>query len=314
MKIGIRTQKTAIGSGLSIFIAQLLDLQFYGSAGILTILCIERTKAKSLQTAFNRTAACLIGLILGGILFQIFGYTPLIFAILILILIPILVALRIQGGFITSIVIILHIYSLQKISVPIIRNELLLIVIGIGIALIMNSFMPSLNRDLTAYQKKIEESFKKILYEFAVYLEKGDQGWDGKEIVELETIFNEAKSVAIRKVENHLLRKKDKHYHYFEMREKQFEILERMLPTISTLDEKVQQRLILSKFIYKLSDHVKEENTAYEFLDMLEHILEEMKQLPLPQSREEFETRASLLYLMNEMELYLMIKNEANIK
>ncbi|WP_441351489.1 aromatic acid exporter family protein [Tuberibacillus sp. Marseille-P3662] len=308
MKIGIRTLKTAIGSGLAIFIAQLMGLQFYGSAGILTILCIEKTKVKSIQTMLHRSAGCLVGMVISGIIFEILGYHPLTFTLLIIILIPVLVKLRIQGGFITSIVIILHIYSLENISLSIVENELFLIIIGCGTALILNSFMPNLENELSQYQKEIEANFKKILYEYSVYLYKGDQGWNGEEMVELEGVFYQGKSLAIRNAENHILIKKDKHYLYFEMREKQFKILERMLPTISRLDEKVPQRNTLAKFFHQLSRAVKEENTAYQFLDRLNMLHDEMKSLPLPQSREEFETRASLFYLMKEMERYLIIK------
>ncbi len=142
-------------------------------------------------------------------------------------------------------------------------------------------------------------------------MDKGDQGWDGLELIELELIFNEAESLAIRNVENHLLRKDEHHYRYFEMREKQFDILHRMLPIISQLDEHVPQRMMFSRFLEDLSAHVKEENTAYYYIEQLKEIREEMRDLPLPGTREEFETRAKLHHLMNEMSRYLDIKKNA---
>lgn len=44
VKIGYRTAKTAIGTALSIFIAQLAGLNNFASAGIITILCVQVTK------------------------------------------------------------------------------------------------------------------------------------------------------------------------------------------------------------------------------------------------------------------------------
>jgi uncharacterized membrane protein YgaE (UPF0421/DUF939 family) len=73
--------------------------------------------------------------------------------------------LRIKGGFITSIVIILHIYILGKINEAIIINELELILVGSGVPLILNSFMPRLDKELGTYQEKMEVSFKKIFSE-----------------------------------------------------------------------------------------------------------------------------------------------------
>lgn len=46
IKIGYRTAKTAIGTALSISIAQWLGLHNFASAGIITLLCIQVTKKK----------------------------------------------------------------------------------------------------------------------------------------------------------------------------------------------------------------------------------------------------------------------------
>lgn len=313
MKIGSRILKTAAGAGLAMYIAQLLGLNFYGSAGIITILCLETSKRRSLSQAINRTLACFLALLVGGVLFELAGYNPLTFSILILIFLPILIQMHLNGGFITSVVILLHIYTLKTISVPIITNEVLLVLIGTIIALILNSFMPNLEKQLSTIQEEIETRFKTILYEYAMYLEKGDQGWDGKEMVELESIFKRAKELALRNVENHLLRNENRHYDYFKMREDQYDILHRMLPIISQLDEKVLQRLMFSTFLKALSEKVKEENTAYIFIERLAEMRLEMKALPLPQTREEFETRASLFHLMNEINRYLAIKQNAGL-
>ncbi len=61
--IGYRTVKTALGAAVSIFLAQLLQLDFFVSAGIITILCISITKRDSLKISGERIVACLIGLL-----------------------------------------------------------------------------------------------------------------------------------------------------------------------------------------------------------------------------------------------------------
>ncbi|MGB6409277.1 MAG: aromatic acid exporter family protein, partial [Planococcus donghaensis] len=58
--IGYRTMKTALGVAIAIYLAQLLQLDYYVSAGILTILCIQPTKKKSIRAAFSRFIASLI--------------------------------------------------------------------------------------------------------------------------------------------------------------------------------------------------------------------------------------------------------------
>lgn len=51
-KIGYRTLKTALGTALAIYLAQLLHLQNFASAGIITILCIQITQKRSLQASY----------------------------------------------------------------------------------------------------------------------------------------------------------------------------------------------------------------------------------------------------------------------
>src|SRR5699024_2056256 len=122
--------------------------------------------------------------------------------------------LRIQGGFLTCIVVLLHIYALEIANVAVFLNELYIILIGMGIALLVNSIMPYLQPKIDAHKKHIESKYGKILYEYAVYLKDSERTWDEKEMIEVKEVIEEAKSIAILDVENHLLRKKNKDYYY----------------------------------------------------------------------------------------------------
>jgi uncharacterized membrane protein YgaE (UPF0421/DUF939 family) len=308
MKIGLRTIKTALGAGISIWVAELLHLQFSSFAAIICILCIERTKKQSIRSSLERLAACTLSLLLSGLVFQMLGYNPVVFSLFILILIPLLVQIRLQRGLMNSVVIVLHVFTLEKFSVPIALNELLIVLIGVGVAILMNSYMPNIEKNLKDTKSTIEEKFKKVLFEYGAYLEKGDQGWDGKELLELESDLNKGKLLAIQYEENQLGKDQKGYYHYFEMREKQFIILERMLPIVSSLNEDVIQRQVFSEFLYGISADVKSENTAFMHLQRLESQHQKMRELELPKSRIEFETRASVFHLMNEMEYYLKTK------
>lgn len=308
MKIGLRTVKTALGAGVSIWFAELLHLQFSSFAAIICILCIEKTKKQSIRSSLERFAACTLSLILSGLVFRTLGFNPLVFSLFILLFIPLLVRLRLQKGFVNSVVIVLHIFTLEKFTLPIALNELQIVIIGVGVAILLNSYMPNVEKKLKETQSIIEEKFKKILFEYGAYLEKSDQGWNGKELLELEEDLNEGKMLAIQYEENQLGTDKKGYYHYFEMREKQFVILNRMLPIVSSLHEDVVQRHVFALFLYEISADVKSENTAYRYLQRLESQHQKMKELELPKSRVEFETRASVFHLMNEMEYYLKTK------
>ncbi|MDQ0198231.1 aromatic acid exporter family protein [Neobacillus ginsengisoli] len=308
MKIGLRTVKTALGAGVSIWVAELLHLQFSSFAAIICILCIEKTKKQSIRSSLERFSACTLSLVLSGLVFRTLGFNPLVFSLFILLFIPLLVRLRLQKGFVNSVVIVLHIFTLEKFTLPIALNELQIVMIGVGVAILLNSYMPNVEKNLKETKSTIEEKFKKILFEYGAYLEKGDQGWDGKELLELEENLNEGKILAIQYEENQLGADKKGYYHYFDMREKQFVILNRMLPIVSSLHEDVVQRHLFAQFMYEISADVKSENSAFSHLQRLESQHQKMKELELPKSRTEFETRASVFHLMNEMEYYLKTK------
>ncbi|SFC42375.1 Uncharacterized membrane protein YgaE, UPF0421/DUF939 family [Bacillus sp. OV322] len=309
IKIGYRTIKTAVGTALAIILAQLFDLHSFPSAGIITILCIQATKKKSLRASWSRFLACMLAMIFSSFLFDAIAFHPLVIGLILLLFIPATVAFKINEGIVTSSVIILHLYSAGRITLNLLLNETALIAIGIGVALAMNWYMPSVENKMIRYQEEIEENFSRILRQISKYLRTNASDWEGKEITETNRIIAEAKSLAFRDVENHFLREEDIYYHYFKMREKQFDVIQRILPLAANIPAKVKQSGMLADFIKDLGENVHPQNTAIIYLEKLKEMEEDFKQMELPKSREEFESRASLFQLMKEMEEYLMLKH-----
>lgn len=308
-KIGYRTIKTALGATLAIIIAQMLNLEYFSAAGIIAILCIQVTKKKSVYVSWHRFLACLIAMAYASLLFQFIAFHPLIIGLILLIFIPTTVALKINEGIVTSSVIIMHLYGSGNITFSLLINETILIAVGVGVALVMNLYMPSVDDKLLAYQESIETNFSAILMGIVRYLRDNDHTWDGKEITETANLLNQAKSLAFRDVENHFLREEDLYYHYFKMREKQFEIIERILPLVTNIPLVVKQSGIVADFIEDLAENVHPQNTAILYLKKLEEMEIHFRGMALPKTREEFESRAALLQLMKEMERYLLLKH-----
>ena len=131
----------------------------------------------------------------------------------------------------------------------------------------------------------------------------------GKEITETARMLEEAKSLAFKDIENHFLRDENIYFHYFKMREKQFEIIERILPIVTSITRTVKQGNMWADFLEELSENIKPENTAQIFIEKLNEMKKEFEEMDLPKTREEFEIRAALLQLTNEMNRYLIIKS-----
>jgi uncharacterized membrane protein YgaE (UPF0421/DUF939 family) len=308
-KIGYRTIKTALGTAISILIAQQFGLENFASAGILTILCIKVTKRKSLRASWDRFLACVLAMPFSSLFFELIGYHPIVIGIMLLFFIPTVVMFKANDGIVTSSVIILHIYMANKLSLDLFLNELGVIIIGIGVALVINVYMPSADHRLKQYQARIEENFKAIFCEMVTYLKTGESDWSGKEITETAKLLEEAKSFAYRDVENHFLREENEYFHYFKMREKQFEIIERVLPIVTSLTVTLPQGKMIAEFLEELSENIWPGNTAHIYLGKLSEMNKEFEEMELPQTREEFEVRAALLQLVKELNAYLIIKS-----
>ena len=142
------------------------------------------TKKKSLRASWDRILACLIAIVYSILFFEVIAYYPIVIGFIALFFIPTAVMFKASEGIVSSTVIIFHFFSAGHVTFDFVVNELAIIAIGIGIALLANLYMPSLDHEIEKYQKKVEENFKKIFLEIVHYLRVGDSDWDGKEIPE----------------------------------------------------------------------------------------------------------------------------------
>ncbi len=310
-RIGSRIVKTALGSAVAIFIAQSVGVHFYSSAGTLTILCIQTTKKRSLDTALRRFSACVLIILFCIFFFYIFGYTPLAIGILLLFFIPSLVKLKIQEGVISSAVIMLHLYGLKKITVPIIVDELTVIVIGIGVALLCNLYMPSLDDQIKNFKVQIDSKFCFIFEKISIYLKEPANKCFLEEYDETVKLLQEAKRISKLEIDNHYFKSSnDEDYEYFLLRERQLEIIHRIIDTVCDIKVSNEQSHILSKFFNDLSFSINPIISGVICLHQLEEIYHMFRAMPLPQTSDDFETRAAVLTIINEMESFLIMKSK----
>lgn len=308
MKIGYRTIKTAIATPIAIFIAQLLGVSNIVAAGILTILCIQPSRKRSVEIAWERLAACLLAILFSFVFFELLGYSIFTLGFLLFLFIPITVYLKIDSGILTGTVITLNIFHFGMMNYSFIKEQLLLILIGIGTGLAVNIYMPSLDKHLQALQKQLEKEFKKILYEISRYIREEHMNWQGKEITNVIEILEEADSYVKRDKENHLLREIHFYEQYFTMRNRQFTLLKQMLPIITRIPKRDESSQELADFFYELSEVVHPGDTSIIYKQRLNELQKRLEEKPLPKTEEEFQSRASLYQLYFLLESYLDLK------
>lgn len=310
VKIGYRTIKTAIATPIAISIAQYIGVSNALSAGILTILCIQPSRKKSVESAWHRFLACILSIIFSFVFFELLGYNPIVLGLLLVVFIPTTVFLKIEQGILTSTVITLNLYTFGTINFSFLKDQFSLILIGIGVGLLVNLYMPSLEKQLIIKRRVLEKKFQKVLLEIALYIREENMDWNGKEINEIAEIFEETENLVERDRDNHLLRDVHSFEIYFGMRHEQYELLQRMLPLVTRLPKKYKTSESIANFFEELSEAVHPGNTADLFLEDLKELRAEFENNALPKTKIEFETRANLYQLLYDIEEYLIIKSK----
>lgn len=308
-KIGFRTVKTAVGMTLGVIICKLLGLDNYASSAILVVLCIKHTKMHSVQAILSRLVSCLLILFLGSAIFSLLGQHAFVLGLIVLLFIPLTVVLNVQEGVITSCVILLHVFNAKAINGHLILNEIMLLIVGLGIAFLMNLLMPSLDKKLNHFKQDIENQITEI---FNIFSQACSMHNDHLNIKFDSLLLNikKAKSLAFRDVKNHFVRNENSFYHYFDMREEQVELLKRMTSLLERIntDDPILEKI--SQLMYEIGSNVNSNDYTALRLHSLYEIRLSLDDLPLPTTHKTLNSRAHIIQILNELEEYLNIKSQ----
>lgn len=308
-KIGFRTVKTAVGMTLGVIICKLLGLDNYASSAILVVLCIKHTKMHSVQAILSRLVSCLLILFLGSAIFSLLGQHAFVLGLIVLLFIPLTVVLNVQEGVITSCVILLHVFNAKAINGHLILNEIMLLIVGLGIAFLMNLMMPSLDKKLNHFKQDIENQITEI---FNIFCQACSMHNDHLNIKFDSLLLNikKAKSLAFRDVKNHFVRNENSFYHYFDMREEQVELLKRMTSLLERIntDDPILEKI--SQLMYEIGSNVNSNDYTALRLHSLYEIRLSLDDLPLPTTHKTLNSRAHIIQILNELEEYLNIKSQ----
>ncbi|WP_214824206.1 aromatic acid exporter family protein [Exiguobacterium algae] len=310
MKIGTRTLKTAVAAGIAMLISESIHLEFFVFAAIIAILSIQETRKKSIRASYERVMASLLAIGVGAGMFTLLGYTPVTIILYFVMFIPLVQQLKLQDGFITSVVILTHLYTEGQFSVELFINELLLIAIGVGVGLLVNMYMPTLDREIERIKDNIDRSLAVLFYDVAACVETGVYNNHSMMLIKTRDYLKQGKDLALRRMGNSIgKRNEDMDYLYFRMRERQYDILKRVADNAREITMVVNEAKPVATFLRRVGDHVNEEADATVFLRELEDMIEHYrKNVPLPTTREEFEVRSSLLNILSDVKSYLILK------
>ncbi len=301
--------KMSISATIALIIGNALCLQYATVGAVIAILSIQDTRKKALNISYKRIIACSMGILLSVILYSILGNGALIFGLFLIILIPLTSRLKAQEGMVPSVVLSTHFLVANNITISLIYNEVLLMIIGIGVAAIANIFMPSLEDKFKDDKEWIEEHYRIIISKMSKSLITHTVDIDEQKLInEVEQRLYESKETAYKIVNNQFFKSSSYYTDYINMRINQFDTIKRMRLHFQRFNIPVEQMNVMADFTLCVSENISEMNDCKSLLMDLEILRSEFKKMELPKTREEFESRAQLLQFLNDMEEFLLIK------
>ena len=302
--------KMSISATIALILANLLNLQFSAVAAVIAILSIQDTRKKALIVGKNRIIACITAILLSVVIYKFLGQNSLTFALFLLLFIPITSRFKISEGMVPAVVLSTHLLVASEITLYWVINELLIMIIGVGIASIANLFMPSLHNQFNEDKEYIEKGYRVILSKMSTSLLTYTVDRDEDILInDIEKRLNESIDRAYKIANNNLLKSDSYYVDYMNMRKNQFDIIKKLRSHFEKFYMSFEQTHMISKFTKNVADQVKDTNDCKELLKELEKIKQDCKQMALPKTRAEFENRAQLLQFLNDMEDLLRIKS-----
>jgi len=306
-----KTFKIALSATIAIIISNYMGLEFGVTSGIIAILSIQDTKKEALLVAGRRIIASTVAILLSFTLYTLLGNNPMMFGLFLLIFIPLTNISKTTEGMVIGAVLSTHLLISTNINISWVINEAKLTIIGIGVAMIFNLYIASLEEDFEKNKAKIEEQYRLILSDMATSLiTQAVPIYEQNVLLTVEKLIVNTKLMAQKINNNNLFKSNDYYISYIDMRTLQLDAIKRMKRHFSRFYMTYDQTLILSDFTSDVAINIHEDNDCIELINKLALLRKNYQMMELPKNRNEFENRALLFQFLNDLEDFLIIKKD----
>lgn len=310
-KLLLLSAKIGVGASAAICIAQALNLEYATSAGIITLLTLITTRWETLKLSLLRLVTYAISVALCWVIFHFIPNMWIEYGIFLFCVVLIGEVMGWRSTLSVNAVIGTHFLTTQNFTIEFLINELLLVVIGIVIAILLNliHINNAQENGIIQSMRHVEHQMKQILTGLAGYLSNlssDDCVWE--DLIKLEKELDEYLESAYEYQNNTFHSHPEYYINYFEMRMKQCGALHNLHSEMRRMRNMPKQAHIVSDFITDITQYVTEMNDPKKQIAELEELLEELRNEPLPETHEEFESRAELYHVLMDMEEFLLYK------
>lgn len=305
------TTKIFLAAMAAILAAELLSLDNSISAGIVAILTILPTKKETIRTAVSRFLAFVIALVIAAVSFYLFGFGLTGFLIYLALFIFTCQIMGWTSAMAMDSVIISHFLLFGSMAPKHLVNEILIFVIGVGIGIAANLSLRKNEADMKRYRDEADEQIRSILRRMSERLPLEDKhDYNGDCFHQLDRAIFQAEEMARTNYANQFRKDDTFDLRYIDMRRRQRHVLMEMYKLIRRIHSNPLTLQRIADFLRQIADEYDARNDVRKLLASFDTLWQEMKETPLPVTREEFEDRARLFALMQDIEEFLLIKAE----
>lgn len=315
-----RSLKIALAAALAMVLAGALGLQSFTTAGIITILSIQGTKLETLKTAGKRALAFLCALALAGLCYGVLGYSVWAFGVYLFLFVLLCLVMRWQEAIAMDSVLVSHFLS-QGAFFPLLGNEVLLFVVGTGFGILVNLHLRSRRDQFTLVSDRVDQQIKETLGDMARWLAQADNaaGTGGNGVScpinggescfdLLREALGQAEACAVANYGNAPFSRDTYELDYVRMRQQQVVILQAVYDNIRGITYLPRQAGQVARLLEQIRQEYHRYNNVEGLLGQQQTLLADMQTQPLPRSREEFEARAVLFYILKQLGELLEVK------
>ncbi len=306
--------KIAIGSAVAILVAEVLQLDNVTSAGTVALLTAVTTKWETIKLSVNRILAFFVSVALAWVVSLVSGgewNIWITYGVFLFFMVFLCHLLGWKATISVNAIIGMHLLTSGDYSPAFILNEFLLIFIGIVCAIVLNLYNGTkhFHSRLVEGITETDNGMQLMLRELAGYLTPTEQRyevWD--DLTKLDKTLHFYLSEAYRYQDNTFQSHPQYYIDYFAMRIKQCTILRNLHAELRQVRSIPDQAETVREFILYTAAYAQEHNLPSKQMERLDQIFLEMKEEPLPQSREEFESRAILYHVLMDLQDFLACK------
>lgn len=303
--------KIGIGTSIAIYIAQALCLEYAVSAGTVTLLTLMMSKWATVKLSVARLATFIITVLLAWVIFSRIDSMWIAYGVLLTLVVFIAELFGWRATISVNAVVAMHLLTSHDFSAAAIRNEFLLVLIGIVLAVILNLFHANYShkRKIVSDMRDVESGLQSILEDLAAYLSGGETQhsvWD--DICALENQIQSYIKSASEYQENTFHSHPEYYISYFQMRYDQCRVLHDLNDELAKIRSMPKQATVIAEYLLYLADYVIEINHPTPQITRLNEIFDDMRKGDPPKTSDEFEDRALLYHILMDIQDFLTHK------